>query len=121
MPPGSRASRVAYTARIPHADRRWVPISTGGSTVKASPSSAAQGSTGEALTGLLPSWRRSLAARRISPRTIATYTTSVEQLTAFLAERGMPTSVAGIRREHVEAFLEDLLGRKSPATAHNRF
>src|SRR5689334_907600 len=105
MPPSSHASRVAYTARIPHADRRWVPISTGERTVKVSPASGAKSSTGEALTGLLPSWRRSLAARRISPRTVATYTTSVEQLAAFLAERGMPTTLSAIRREHVEAFL----------------
>lgn len=38
-------------------------------------------------------------ARRISPRTIATYTTSVEQPAAFLAANGMPARVAVIRRE----------------------
>jgi hypothetical protein len=32
----------------------------------------------DSIAALLPSWRRSLAARRISSRTIATYTTSVE-------------------------------------------
>jgi site-specific recombinase XerD len=75
----------------------------------------------DALGTLVTSWRRSLAARRISPRTIATYAVSVEQLAAFLAGQGMPTAVAGIRREHVEAFVADLLSRKAPATAHNRF
>ena len=33
----------------------------------------------------------------------------------------MPATVAGIRRERVEAFLEDLLARRAPVTAHNRF
>lgn len=83
--------------------------------------SAPHSTAPDSIASLLPSWRRSLAARRISPRTIATYVTSAEQLAAFLAERGMPTSVARITREHVEAFIEDLLGRKAPATAHNRF
>ena len=47
----------------------------------------------------------------------------------FLAEKGMPRQPAGIRREHVEAFLADLLERTNPctgremrpATAANRF
>jgi site-specific recombinase XerD len=57
----------------------------------------------------------------VSPRTIATYGISVKQLEAFLATRGMPTVAGSIRREHVEAFLEELLLTKAPATAHNRF
>jgi site-specific recombinase XerD len=73
------------------------------------------------LGALVASWRRSLAARRLSPRTIATYATSVEQLADFLAAAGMPTAVAAIRREHVEAFVSDLLARRSPGTAHNRY
>jgi site-specific recombinase XerD len=85
------------------------------------PPSAAKSSTADGLDALLPSWRRSLAARRISPRTIATYAVSVEQLAGYLAEQGMPTRVGAIRREHVEAFVADLLGRRSPATAHNRY
>lgn len=89
--------------------------------MKTSPPSGAEISTADTLTALLPSWRRSLAARRISPRTIATYTISVAQLADYLAANGMPTAVSRIRREHVEAFLEDLLTRKAPATAHNRF
>jgi site-specific recombinase XerD len=45
----------------------------------------------------------------------------VEQLGRFLAERGMPTHAARVRREHVEAYLEMLLERWKPATASNRF
>ena len=33
----------------------------------------------------------------------------------------MPTDVAGIHREHIESFLEDLLTKRSAATANNRY
>ena len=83
--------------------------------------SAPHSTAPDGLASLLPSWRRSLAARRISPRTIATYSTSVTQLEAYLADHGMPTAVPRIAREHVEAFIADLLNHKAAATAHNRF
>lgn len=87
-----------------------------------SPTSATEDSTGAgAVASQLPSWRRSLAARHVSPRTIAIYTTSAEPLAAFLAISGLPTAVGRIRREHVEAFVEDLLRTHKPATAHNRY
>ena len=86
-----------------------------------SPASATEDSTAGGIAALLPSWRRSLAARRVSPRTIATYRTSAEQLAAYLAAKGMPATLASVRREHVEAFIADLLATKAPATAHNRF
>src|SRR3990172_8603085 len=99
-----------------------VPTGSGGfEAMQISPISAAHPSSLDELATLSPSWRRSLAARRISPRTIATYTTSVAQLADYLARAGMPTSVGTIRREHVEAFIADLLERRAPATAHNRF
>jgi site-specific recombinase XerD len=70
---------------------------------------------------LVASWRRSLAARRVSPATIATYSSAAQLLADYLAAHGMPTDVASIRREHVESFVADLLERRAPATAHNRF
>jgi hypothetical protein len=73
------------------------------------------------LTELAASWRRGMRAQRMSAATIATYTIAVGQLHAFLLDNGMPTSPAGIRREHIEAFVEDLLTRWKPATAHNRY
>lgn len=76
--------------------------------------------TGE-LARLLTSWRRHLAAQRMSPATLSTYSAAVNGLARFLAERGMPTAPAGIAREHVEAFITDLLARWKPATAHNRY
>ena len=70
---------------------------------------------------LLASWRRHLTAQRMSPATLTTYSASVSQLDAFLAEQSMPLEVADIRREHVEAFITSLLARWKPATAHNRY
>jgi len=72
------------------------------------------------LDGLLESWRRHLRAQRISPATISTYSIAVGQLTRFLARQGMPTAPTAIRREHVEAFITDILAHWKPATAHNR-
>src|SRR4051812_17781805 len=81
----------------------------------------AHGSATVELDDLTSSWRRHLTAQRMSPATLSTYTTSVHQLARFLAEAGMPTSPAAITREHVEAFVTDLLERWKPATAHNRY
>jgi hypothetical protein len=55
--------------------------------VSVGPPSAAESSTADGIAALLPSWRRSLAARRVSPRTIATYATSAAQLADYLAGR----------------------------------
>lgn len=73
------------------------------------------------LDELIASWRRHLRAQRASPATIATYATAARQLATFLAAQGMPTTAAGIRREHVEAWITDLLERWKPNTAHNRY
>jgi site-specific recombinase XerD len=42
-------------------------------------------------------------------------------LAAFLSENGMPTAVEAIRREHVEAFIEDQLARWTASTAASRY
>ena len=73
------------------------------------------------LLALTRSFERYLRAANRSPRTVQTYLEAVEQLGRFLAERGMPTDAARVRREHVEAYLEMLLERWKPATASNRF
>ena len=78
-------------------------------------------STADELTDLAASWARHLRAQRASPATISTYSTSVGQLARFLHEQGMPTAPAALTREHVEAFITDLLGRIKPATANNRY
>ncbi len=66
-------------------------------------------------------FERSQRAARRSPRTIETYREGIDQLTAFLARHGMPLRAASIRREHVEAFMDELNARTKPATASNRF
>ena len=73
------------------------------------------------LQTLLPSWARSLRAENKSPKTVTAYLSGGEQLRSFLASRGMPTDVARIRREHVEAFIENVLSRHRPATAATRY
>lgn len=72
------------------------------------------------LAGLIASWGRHLRGSH-SPRTITTYATAAGQLHAYLVAEGMPTAPAAIQREHVEAFIVDLLARHAPATAHNRY
>ena len=69
----------------------------------------------------IESFARHLRAENLSPRTQQTYTESCRQLARFLADQGMPRHVANISREHLEAFITDLLGRWKPATANNRF
>ena len=73
------------------------------------------------LEQMVTSFRRHLRAENKADQTITAYTYAPLQLAAFLAGRGMPTDVANIHREHIEAFLEDLLTRRSAATANNRY
>jgi len=73
------------------------------------------------VDGMIASFVRSLRAGNLSPKTVEVYGDSARQLAAFLRDRGMPTDVASIRREHVEAFIEELLAKWKPATASNRF
>jgi site-specific recombinase XerD len=69
------------------------------------------------------SFELSLRAGNKSPRTVRTYLESIEQLTRFLEASGMPVDVAAIRREHIEAFVVDLLerARVRPSTASIRY
>lgn len=62
----------------------------------------------------------SLRAQNKSPETIRIYTTAVNQLVDYLTANGMPTDIAGVHREHIEAFLAHLLETKSASTAKTR-
>jgi site-specific recombinase XerD len=73
------------------------------------------------LTVLLSSWRLHLEASNLSPRTIRAYTDDGARFAAFLARQGMPTAVASIRREHVEAFIAAELVRTAPSSAATRY
>ncbi|MHB8891187.1 MAG: tyrosine-type recombinase/integrase [Candidatus Limnocylindrales bacterium] len=69
----------------------------------------------------IASFARHLRAANLSPKTVRTYLEATGQFTRFLVETGRPDTLVGLRREDLEAFIEDLLGRHSPATAHNRY
>ena len=73
------------------------------------------------LTGLTRSWLVHLEAANLSPATVYKYGESARQYAAFLVERGMPTAVESITREHVEAFIAHKLETQSPATANTRY
>lgn len=73
------------------------------------------------LVSSAASYARYLRAANVAPATMKTYAEAVRTLAGFLAERGMPTDVAVISREHVEAFITDQLARWRPATAANRY
>lgn len=70
---------------------------------------------------LLGSYLRHARAGNLSPRTIEAYREAVTQAAAYLADHDLPSDVALIRREHLEAFIAALLARWRPATAHNRY
>lgn len=75
----------------------------------------------ETLAELAGSFKRHLEAENKRPRTVQGY---IEVLTAFrsyLDAEQMPQEVGSLHREHVEAFIADLLRRSKPATALNRF
>jgi site-specific recombinase XerD len=70
---------------------------------------------------LYDSWVISLRAANLSPNTIGTYTESLRSFTNYVVEHGMPTAVASITREHVDAWLADLATRSRPSTVRNRW
>ncbi len=67
------------------------------------------------------SFARHLRAANLSPRTIQSYLEATTLFRRYLAARELPATTEAIRREHVEAFIADLLERYRPATAHNRY
>src|SRR3954447_15871260 len=73
------------------------------------------------LDELVDEFRDSLRARNRSPKTIKAYTDTAHRFAAFLAERGMPTTPAGVAREHVEAFIADQLEQHTASTAATRY
>ena len=55
-----------------------------------------------------------------SPKTIKNYGDAARQLVAYLEQAGMPTTAAGVHREHVEAFLIHLGEARSASTVATR-
>lgn len=63
---------------------------------------------GPTLASTRDYWTLHLRSEGKSERTISTYLRALDRLDAFLAERGMPRTLEGIRREHLEAFFVGL-------------
>jgi hypothetical protein len=70
-------------------------------------------------------WSRTSNARfsaaSKSPKTVEVYGDAARGLIGFLLTAGMPIAAEKIRREHVEAYLEDQVARWRPATANQRY
>lgn len=70
---------------------------------------------------LVPAFVTSLRARNRSDATITSYRAAVRLLSDYLAAQGMPRTIEGIRREHLEMFEADLQAKGAkPATVANR-
>lgn len=76
---------------------------------------------GVQIYALLPSWERSLRSRNLSPATTARYLDAARLLLEYLAAQGMPTTVSGCRREHLESWLIYTLDRTSASTSASYF
>src|SRR5437879_13164620 len=74
-------------------------------------------SVGEGLGVHIGLWERSLRAANRSAKTVQVYLESVRQLERFLDASSLPTATGALRREHIEAWIEELLGRCQQANA----
>jgi len=75
------------------------------------------------IRGLLPSWERSLRARRKSPQTIVNYMRSVNAFIGWLVAAQLPTEPAEIRKEHLESFIVACVDRglaSSTVASHHK-
>ncbi|WNI15535.1 tyrosine-type recombinase/integrase [Actinacidiphila sp. ITFR-21] len=89
--------------------------------------------TGYDLSPLAASWKRSLRARNLSANTQRIYTRAIDAFAEFLltyepeptddgeTPRPAPADLEEIHREHVEAYVTDLMERTSPGNAHQHF
>jgi len=73
----------------------------------------------------LASWRLRLAAAglsaaSLSPQTVRGYTDDCALFVAFVADKGMPTAVATIKRDRIEAFIAAEPVRMSASSAATR-
>lgn len=78
---------------------------------------ASEAEIGQSLSESIDDYRLSLHASGRSKATREVYGLALRYFDEFLASRGMPRDLSGIRREHVEAWLVDLRDQgRSPAT-----
>jgi site-specific recombinase XerD len=70
---------------------------------------------------LLVSWRRSLRARNLSPKTLSVYLSGAAELARWLTAETDVDSWAQVRRRHVEEWIGHLIDTTSASTANNRY
>jgi site-specific recombinase XerD len=75
------------------------------------------------LSDLADEFATSLRATNHAPATVAKYAEFIRQLIAFLDGRGMPTTAAGVHREHVGAYLVEVGDERAwkPSTTRTAF
>jgi site-specific recombinase XerD len=77
------------------------------------------------LRRLAESFRRSLKMDvqrgRKTDDTVRAYMGAVLQFADYLDEKGMPSGIEAISREHIEAYVEHLCDTRKPSTAYTRF
>ncbi len=66
-------------------------------------------------------WVLHLKSEGRAERTISTYLNALRRLDDFLAAKGMPRELRAIRREHLEAWIVDMLERNQPGTVSIAF
>jgi site-specific recombinase XerD len=66
-------------------------------------------------------WVLHLKSEGRAERTIATYLNALRRLDEFLADRGMPRELRAIKREHLEAWIADMLQRNQAGTVSIAF
>jgi site-specific recombinase XerD len=69
------------------------------------------------ITELVPEFTIMLQATNRSGRTIELYVRGIAMFTTFCSERGMPTAIDAVSREHVEAFFAWMMGEGGYAAA----
>lgn len=73
------------------------------------------------LHRLISSFTLSLRARNRTVKTIQIYSSAIDFLDRYLIEMGMPTTIAYIRREHLEEHIASILAKHSASYAGNRY
>lgn len=86
-------------------------------TIPALPALVTPGDLGDEMGAFV----RHLRAENLSPNSVYAYVGAVVSLGNYLIEHRLPTDVAAIKREHIQDWQIDLLGRYKPATAHQRY
>jgi site-specific recombinase XerD len=74
-----------------------------------------------ALASYLRLFERHLRAANRAEPTISKYMLTARQLITFLKAAGMPTQATAVHREHVEAFIAELVATSKPSTAATKY